>query len=230
MRKKLSAILLVTACTMLFPITAQAGKWEQNDIGWWYDHQDGTWAANGWEWIDGRCYYFNEEGYCYMNPTAPTPDGYFVDASGAWVVDGVVQTQTEVVNAGNQSEDKTAELQAPFLGKWVRVAEYNTAGMYPSTGEKQLVPGREDSFERLQEMAVQFIDADNSVEEKIIQKLEQEQLHKAIMELSREEKWLIQELYFEERTERDVAAELGLSQKVVNKRRQKILEKLRKLF
>jgi len=50
------------------------------------------------------------------------------------------------------------------------------------------------------------------------------------MELSREEKWLIQELYFEERTERDVAAELGLSQKAVNKRRQKILEKLRKLF
>ena len=100
----------------------------------------------------------------------------------------------------------------------------------PSTGEKQLVPGREDFFERLQETAVQFIDADNCVEEQIIQKLEQEQLHKAIMELSREEKWLIQELYFEERTERDVAAELGLSQKAVNKRRQKILEKLRKLF
>lgn len=138
MRKKLSAILLVTACTMLFPITAQAGKWEQNDIGWWYDHQDGTWAANGWEWIDGRCYYFNEEGYCYMNPTAPTPDGYFVDASGAWVVDGVVQTQTEVVNAGNQSEDKTAELQAPFLGKWVRVAEYNTAGMYGNEVPKMI--------------------------------------------------------------------------------------------
>ena len=38
MRKKLSAILLATACTMLFPITVQAGKWEQNDIGWWYDH------------------------------------------------------------------------------------------------------------------------------------------------------------------------------------------------
>lgn len=100
----------------------------------------------------------------------------------------------------------------------------------PLTGEKQLVPGREDSYERLQELSVQFTEMDHSVEEQIIQKLEQEQLHKAIMELSGEEKWLIQELYFEERTERDVAVELGLSQKAVNKRRQKILEKLRKLF
>ena len=123
---------------MMLISSSQAGKWEQNDIGWWYDHQDGTWAANGWEWIDGRCYYFNEEGYCYMNSTEPTPDGYFVDASGAWVVDGVVQTQTEVVNAGNQSEDKTAELQAPFLGKWVRVAEYNTAGMYGNEVSKMI--------------------------------------------------------------------------------------------
>jgi len=41
---------------------------------------------------------------------------------------------------------------------------------------------------------------------------------------------LIQELYFEERTEREVASVLGLSQKAINKRRQKILEKLRKLF
>lgn len=100
----------------------------------------------------------------------------------------------------------------------------------PETGEVMTVSGREDSFERLQEMAVQFAVETRSVEEQILKKVEYEQLHKFISELSKEEQWLIHELYFEERTEREVAAELGLSQKAVNKRRQKILKKLRELF
>ena len=92
------------------------------------------------------------------------------------------------------------------------------------------LPSREDSYERLQEMAVQFPEENRSVEDQILKKIECEQLHKFLLELSKEEQWLIQELYFEERTEREVASVLGLSQKAINKRRQKILEKLRKLF
>ena len=98
------------------------------------------------------------------------------------------------------------------------------------TGEKMTIPSREDSYERLQEMAVQFPEENRSVEDQILKKIECEQLHKFLLELSKEEQWLIQELYFEERTEREVASVLGLSQKAINKRRQKILEKLRKLF
>lgn len=100
----------------------------------------------------------------------------------------------------------------------------------PKTGEKMTIPSREDSYERLQEMAVQFPEENRSVEDQILKKIECEQLHKFLLELSKEEQWLIQELYFEERTEREVASVLGLSQKAINKRRQKILEKLRKLF
>ena len=76
----------------------------------------------------------------------------------------------------------------------------------------------------------QFPEENRSVEDQILKKIECEQLHKFLLELSKEEQWLIQELYFEERTEREVASVLGLSQKAINKRRQKILEKLRKLF
>ena len=95
----------------------------------------------------------------------------------------------------------------------------------PKTGEKMTIPSREDSYERLQEMAVQFPEENRSVEDQILKKIECEQLHKFLLELSKEEQWLIQE-----RTEREVASVLGLSQKAINKRRQKILEKLRKLF
>ena len=79
-------------------------------------------------------------------------------------------------------------------------------------------------------ITVQFPEENRSVEDQILKKIECEQLHKFLLELSKEEQWLIQELYFEERTEREVASVLGLSQKAINKRRQKILEKLRKLF
>ena len=83
----------------------------------------------------------------------------------------------------------------------------------PKTGEKMTIPSREDSYERLQEMAVQFPEENRSVEDQILKKIECEQLHKFLLELSKEEQWLIQELYFEERTEREVASVLGLSQK-----------------
>ena len=56
----------------------------------------------GWQWIKGsdgitRCYYLNPVsdntlGACFMGP-GTTPDGYTVDASGAWTVNGIVQTR-----------------------------------------------------------------------------------------------------------------------------------------
>lgn len=67
--------------------------------------------------------------------------------------------------------------------------------MDPKTGEVMTVPSREDSYERLQEMAVQFPEEDDGVEDQILQKLEFERLHKAILTLSKEEQWLIHELY-----------------------------------
>ena len=50
-------------------------------------------------WIDGdndgvsECYYFNQWGYLITN--THSPDGYYVDANGAWVDSGRVQTRGE---------------------------------------------------------------------------------------------------------------------------------------
>ena len=55
----------------------------------------------GWNWIDGKCYYFNmNSGYAGYPAGAlmrnmTTPDGFTVDATGAWTVNGVVQLQTQ---------------------------------------------------------------------------------------------------------------------------------------
>lgn len=96
--------------------------------------------------------------------------------------------------------------------------------------EKQtvtVIPSREDSYERLKEAAVQFTSQVPGPEELVIRQLEAEQLHRAVSCLSDDDRYLIRQLYFEERTERWLAAELGCSQNAVNKRRQQILKKLR---
>lgn len=93
-----------------------------------------------------------------------------------------------------------------------------------------VIPSREDSFERLLEQNVQFIEELDSAEELAIRNIQIQQLHRALSLLPEDERLLIQRIFFEERTERDLAREYGMSQKGINKRRKKILERLRELM
>ena len=76
---------------------AQAG-WRQDEKGRWYVINGSEWFSNCWQWLDGNqdgiaeCYCFDDNGYLYVNTT--TPDGYTVNADGAWTVDGVVQVKS----------------------------------------------------------------------------------------------------------------------------------------
>lgn len=93
-------------------ISVFAGTWktgeEPNQNKWWYDFENGTYAMNGWYWIDGNsdgieeCYYLDADGWMLSNTT--TPDGYVVDSSGAWVEHGMIQTRSiyeqEILAAG----------------------------------------------------------------------------------------------------------------------------------
>ena len=94
--KMVIAVLFATAAVSM---SALAGQWRQDDTGWWYQNENGTYLKSEWSWIDGKCYYFNEDGYCLQS--VQTPDGYSVDAQGAWIEGGVVQTQ-------EQSQDSSA--------------------------------------------------------------------------------------------------------------------------
>ena len=39
------------------------GTWIQDEVGWWYNHADGSYTKCDWEHIDGKWYYFNYKGY-----------------------------------------------------------------------------------------------------------------------------------------------------------------------
>lgn len=103
--KKYRLMAATLALTGIMGMTSYAGTWESNAQGWWYNNGNGTWPASTWEWIDGNndgiaeCYYFDPNGYCLQN--ANTPDGYLVNDSGAWVVNGIVQTKSVSADISN---------------------------------------------------------------------------------------------------------------------------------
>lgn len=98
MKKKLITAALTATMALSMSMTALAGQWTNDSIGWHYDKTGyGNFAANEWLWIDGNndgiaeCYCFDGTSFMYANTT--TPDGYTVNENGAWTVNGVVQTQ-----------------------------------------------------------------------------------------------------------------------------------------
>ena len=117
--KKAIAIVIATATMASQAMPTFAAEWKQNEIGYWYQEDNGSYPTNSWKWINGRCYYFDSNGYMLANTT--TPDGYTVDATGAWTVNGVVQTQSTEQTSGtvhhNENYDPAHPL-ANMIDKW----------------------------------------------------------------------------------------------------------------
>lgn len=109
MRKSLVTMGLVLAISAASAMTVFAG-WEGTGNSWKYNF-NGTYFNDGWHWIDGNndgiaeCYYFNADSIMSANTT--TPDGYTVDTTGAWTVNGVVQVK--YLNASHGTSNIGAE-------------------------------------------------------------------------------------------------------------------------
>lgn len=48
--------------------------WRYSPGGWWFQYGDGTWPSNGWKYIDGRWYRFDQGGHMQT--------GWFTDQNG----------------------------------------------------------------------------------------------------------------------------------------------------
>ena len=102
MKKQVLTVFMAGILTASMSMTALAG-WEQEGNNWKYN-DNGTYAANGWYWIDGNndgiaeSYYFDNTGILARDTTV---EGYTVNADGAWTVNGEIQTQSVAVNNGN---------------------------------------------------------------------------------------------------------------------------------
>ena len=95
--QKTAAGLCLAALLAGGALPAYAGSWRQGPSGWWYQNDDGTYPAGGWQWIDSdgdgtaECYYFYSDGYMASNNDI---NGYHVNDAGQWTVGERVQRKT----------------------------------------------------------------------------------------------------------------------------------------
>lgn len=152
--KKCLALALAVITMLSLTFSVSAATWQQNSVGWWYQEDNGSYPVNTWKWIDGNndgvaeCYYFDGNGYMLSNTT--TPDGYQVNASGAWVVNGVVQTQGtgSTGNAGHSANYDPAHPLAGKIDAWdLRLpTKYLGASEISSSNIQAMLTGQMDQY------------------------------------------------------------------------------------
>jgi RNA polymerase sigma factor (sigma-70 family) len=86
------------------------------------------------------------------------------------------------------------------------------------------------SLDALMGEGLEFQSDDKLVDEIVEDKLLLDMLMAALAELTDNERGLIDALFFDEKSERELSKETGVPQKTINNRKQAILKKLKKFF
>ena len=147
MKKKFMTLALTAAMAASMGMTAFAGQWVQNTTGWWWQEDNGSYPVSQWKWLDGNkdgiyeCYAFDSNGYMYANAT--TPDGYTVNADGAWTIGNSVQLKYQKdMDSQNNSGNASDNNQSTFSDDSTVYTNEDMVGTFMTNDEN-----REDYFE-----------------------------------------------------------------------------------
>lgn len=144
------------------------------------------------------------------------------DNKKIWVEGNLIEVTGEVYEAYVKGDRKIRYFEMDLKTEKISVKENDRVAVIPS---------REDSLERLMEdNAEQFADDSENVEELAIRKVVYETLYKALDKLTKEEYSLVFALFFENKTEREIATLMGITQPAIHKKKTKILKKLKNIL
>ncbi len=133
-----------------------------------------------------------------------------------------VPVSEEVYREYYRAEDK----ERYFMG---RLKKGHTK-VDPDTQEVCYIPSRELSYEQLVEQDWQFAATDDPVEDRVVRAAMLEKLQAILQSLPSEELALLEELFYLEKTEREVAGLYAVSQNTIHYRKNRLLDKLRKMM
>ncbi len=90
--------------------SVSAGAWVQDEVGWWYKYNDGTYPANRWfqDPADANWYYFNEQGYMATGWIEVDGSRYYCDLQGT--PSGAMVTGTHVIDGVEYYFDESGAL------------------------------------------------------------------------------------------------------------------------
>lgn len=158
--KRLAAGIMAAAMMMASTATVFAAEWKQNETGWWYENEDGTYPVNSWVQVNGVWYFFNQEGYMSTGWVWDNGNWYFTNSDGAmltgWVVvdnkgyylnpisdgsKGAMATGTKMIDGEEYTFEEsgacTSEYQGPseeYYGNGQQVADTETGTNGPASG------------------------------------------------------------------------------------------------
>lgn len=92
------------------------------------------------------------------------------------------------------------------------------------------IPGREASYEQLLEADWKFPALSEPVDDAVIKAYLLEKLREALQSLTDEEMELVREIFYLEKSEREISAAYHVTQAAIHKRKKRVLEKLKKFF
>ncbi len=128
----------------------------------------------------------------------------------------------EIIEVLEKSDRQMEYLQYDIKVERCRINPVNGAATY--------LPSWEDSYERLLEGNRQFAAAGVGVDDAVIKAVMIEKMLTCLKLLSTEEQELITELFFKDKSERQLSAETGVHFMTIHDRKIKILGKLKKLM
>jgi len=127
-----------------------------------------------------------------------------------------------------------ATIKYPINGKYIDVeVTQEFARAFEQLKEEEKNNERREtrrhlSLEALTEEGFQVEDPKADIEDQLYRKLENNALLSAIKSLDPNQKWLIEQVFFLNRTQKDIAKELGVCKQAVNNQILRILKKLKK--
>lgn len=89
-----------------------------------------------------------------------------------------------------------------------------------------LIGGEDGAYENFKE----FIDTENIPDKTVVAAMELDALQIALSALTDADKALVQALFYDGLTEQEYAAQVGISQQMINRKKQRILKLLKKLL
>lgn len=87
----LAAIIL---SSLAAPVQTEAATWKKNNVGWWWQEDNGSYPANAWKTINGRNYYFDQRGYMKSGWHWDGSNWYYLGGAN----DGAMKTGWQKVN------------------------------------------------------------------------------------------------------------------------------------
>lgn len=114
--KKAIALMLAAVMASGSTMTVFAGQWMKDDVGYWWQEDDGSYPTNTMKWIDAdgdtvaEGYYFDENGYVYQTTTVG-------DGTKTLTIDEWMQTQMPRKNSDPTQRSEGYDPTHPLAGK-----------------------------------------------------------------------------------------------------------------